>query len=180
MPLQMSKRCHGQRLAGDMFTAVRIKCKDMRREFGFFQNVTVRKDGKGLFDEIDPQRGTCPVLATAGVPCVLRRLEGAAENCSSKADFDNQWATYFMIEPSSGFAPPAWQDNVGPTIMYKADGTDLTEDDVCVLNDCVSTMLNQYAEGPGAVNPEVDFPAQLKSAISCYKAYQRRCHLKNG
>lgn len=166
--------------AGNTLQAVRINCDGMISKSGLLQTVALPRNGKGLFDGVDPKKGTCPVLALAGVPCVLRRLDGAAEGCSTKAHFDNQWSTFFMIEPVSGFAPPDWQDYVGPTIMYKADGSNLTEDDVMVLNDCVSTMLDRYADGPGAVDAAADFPDELKCCISNYKQMNSKVSLTIG
>ena len=146
--------------------AVKLSC-DRMTALGtpLVQTVTLpRSDGR-LFEGIDPEAGTCPVPAMLGVPIVVRRL-AAPECCTERAHFDNQWATWLHIEPAGGMAPMLWQSWIGPVVVYRADGGDLTDDDVSVLADCVSTLIDEYGEGPGAVVPERDItPQTMDNAI---------------
>ena len=49
-----------------------------------------------------------PVPALLGIQVYLTRVKPRSD-LVERADFDNQWATWMMIEPVSGFAPPQWQ-----------------------------------------------------------------------
>ena len=67
----------------------------------------------------------------------------------------NQWATWMMIEPVSGFAPPHWQSHVGPVVVWQPNGA-VSSHDMALLNDFLSMLLLRYSEGPGAVVPVSD------------------------
>lgn len=95
-----------------------------------------------------------PVAHMFGVPLMISRV-APVRALVSQADHDNQHTTWFMIEPKSGFAPPRWQTYVGPTVLFLADGRDLTPDDVSFLNSVFSSVLDDY--GDGDVVPERDF-----------------------
>ena len=73
-----------------------------------------------------------------------------------RPDYDNQWVTWMMIELGSGFAPMEWQGNIGPVVAWRDDGGDVSADDMCLLNDYLDGLLDQYSEGPGSVVPDRD------------------------
>jgi hypothetical protein len=69
----------------------------------------------GLFNAIDldathpihTQGIVCPVSAKVGLPIVIyRHLRENPLSMRRDAGLDNQQATYLMIDPESGFAPP--------------------------------------------------------------------------
>ena len=65
-------------------------------------------------------------------------------------DAVNQHATYFNIDMCSGIAPPHWQVGVGPVLIFRTDGTDMTEPDLDVAVDRVSDTLDMFGESiPG-------------------------------
>ena len=138
------------------------------------QAVALARSDRRLFEGIDPKAGTCPVLALAGAPVVVRRL-AAPECCTQRRDFDNKWATMFHIHPVSGFAPMSWQSWVGPVVVYRADGGDLTKDDVSVLWDFVSRLIDRYGDGPGAVVPKRHItPEALDACIATERDNNRK------
>lgn len=83
---------------------------------------------------------TSAVSACLGFPLRLTRVQPRSA-LTDRAHFDNQWATYMAIDPESGFAPPSWQSHVGPCVVWRPDG-DTSSDDMCLLNDFISDLLN--------------------------------------
>ena len=125
------------------------------------QVVLPRTDTR-LFEGIDPEKGTCPAVALAGIPLVVRRLH-PPEGCTTRSHHVNKMATFFNIQVDNGFAPIAWQAWVGPALAYRADGGDLTEDDVFCLYDCVTRLADRFSE-MGKV-PKSRFPVELDCCI---------------
>lgn len=62
------------------------------------------------------------------------------------ADLDNQWATYLMIDPISGFAPPKWQARVGPVVVFRPDGTDISMKEVACMHGFIDQLLDDFSE----------------------------------
>ena len=94
-----------------------------------------------------------PISARLGFPLRVTRVP-ARSKLSRREDFDNQWATYMLIEIRSGFAPDEWQAFVGPVVVWRPDG-DVSSDDMCLLNDFLSDLLDgPYSEG--TMNPDRD------------------------
>ena len=94
-----------------------------------------------------------PISARLGFPLRVTRVN-ARSKLSHRGDFDNQWATYMLIDERSGFAPDEWQAFVGPVVVWRPDG-DVSSDDMCLLNDFLSSLL----DGPyndGTLNPDRD------------------------
>jgi hypothetical protein len=82
------------------------------------------------FDEAQPS----PVMARIGIPLCVLPL-GAGTN--------NQWATWFMINPVSGFAPPKYQ-NLGPCLILRRDRVPISTDQVALLGDYFGGLLDQF------------------------------------
>lgn len=92
--------------------------------------------------------GNCPAFALCGFPLQLHKAK-PRETLRDQAEYDNQLATYAMIEPRNGFAPMSWQSYVGPVYMYRANGmADLTEEDMDIVEDFLNSLIDQYGEGP--------------------------------
>ncbi|KAF8190350.1 hypothetical protein K438DRAFT_2018688 [Mycena galopus ATCC 62051] len=90
----------------------------------------------GIFNEVDVdathpihiQGVACPVSAQVGLPIVMyRHLKQDPLKMRPDARLDNQKATYLMIDPESGFAPPQWQSCVGSVTVMRKDGKPLTK-----------------------------------------------------
>lgn len=88
---------------------------------------------------------TAPVSTLLGIPLRLTHVKPRSK-LTKLTDFDNQWATWLMIEPKSGFAPPEWQAYVGPVVVWRPDGA-VSSHDMALLNDFLSIMLDHYSVG---------------------------------
>lgn len=123
--------------------AVRLSCAGER---SFIQPL-VLPVGHHLLDDSPPAQGTCPVLHLIGQPIVMRKLPPSATLASNRAGLNNQWATWFMIDPISGLAPPDWLQAVGPVLLFRPTLQELTVEQVTRLNDFVFRLLDYYADG---------------------------------
>ena len=90
--------------------------------------------------------GNAPAMALCGVPLVVQQTQ-PINRLVHQADYDCQHATWLMIEPISGLAPPRWQSFVGPVIVYRPGGQDLGLDDMDLLIEFVSGVLEHYDAG---------------------------------
>ena len=106
-----------------------------------------------MFKNTSPT-GSSPFLRAIGHPMIIKNTEPVCR-LVERADYDNQWATLFMIDLVTGFAPPEWQSKVGPMIMYRPDATDLTTADVACMNDFVNVLLDKYSEGTVVPNRDI-------------------------
>ncbi len=62
---------------------------------------------------------------------------------------DNQWATYFMIDPVTGFAPPMWEGGaVEDVLICRTDGLPMTVQHVLVLGEFFSHVLDAFGTQP--------------------------------
>lgn len=94
-------------------------------------------------------QGNAPALAMCGVPIVVEQTQHrGSRKLRERPDYDCQFATWLMIDPKSGFAPDKWQSWVGPVVVYRPGGLDFGSDDINVLTQWVSTLLDYYSE-PG-------------------------------
>lgn len=100
-----------------------------------------------MFTECSPN-GNSPALALCGLPLVVQKVE-PVNSLFDRSDYDNHMATWLMIEPSSGFAPPEWQSYVGPVLVYRPGGLDFSSDDNNVTNEFLGALLDMYGDGPG-------------------------------
>ncbi|KAJ7783495.1 hypothetical protein DFH07DRAFT_727660 [Mycena maculata] len=87
---------------GTIIRGMILACESDRKNYGLFNEV-----------DIDPTHpihthGTvCPVSAKVGLPLVIyRHLQEDPFNMVQESGLDNQRATFLMIDPHSGFAPP--------------------------------------------------------------------------
>lgn len=88
----------------------------------------------------------CPVPRLCGIPLMVAKMQPFVK-LGDQGDYDNQWATYLMIDPKSGFAPLEWQSYVGPVVAYRDDGEDFSCQDMSMLNNYLSALLDRYPEG---------------------------------
>ena len=87
----------------------------------------------------------CPVPRLCGIPLVVAKVQPYVR-LGERGDYDNQWATFLMIESSNGFAPPAWQSHVGPVVVYRDDNGDFNRDDMLMLNSYLSNLLDRFSD----------------------------------
>ena len=88
-----------------------------------------------------------PVSTRLGFPLRVARVQPRSELQGGQPS-DNQWATWMMIEATSGFAPPAWQSGVGPVVVWRPDAP-VSADDMYRFHDCLSETLHRYSDGHG-------------------------------
>ena len=60
---------------------------------------------------------------------------------------DNQPATFLMIDPKNGIAPPPWQRRVGPCTVARVDGCAFTADDYSIVHDYLCALLDAWGDG---------------------------------
>lgn len=114
-------------------------------------------------------RGNAPAMALCGLPLVVKKTT-PRKRLGDRADYDNQWATWLMIEPNSGFAPAEWQSGVGPVLVYRPSGKIFSADDMDATNEFLSSLLDAYGDGPEFnprtwINPDFfrNFVQQLRA-----------------
>lgn len=92
-------------------------------------------------------RGNAPVFTLCGLPLMVEKVK-PYKPLAEGYQRDNQWATWMMIEPHTGFAPAEWVGGVGPVLVYRPRGLDFGPDDALVINDFLSGLLDMYSNGP--------------------------------
>jgi len=97
------------------------------------------------------RRGNAPALDLCGIPLVIEKVN-PVKPLSDRWEFDNQWTTYMMIEPRSGFAPFEWQAFNGPVLVYRPGGLDFGVNDMVAVNEFTDQLLDLYPSD-SAVDP---------------------------
>ena len=87
-----------------------------------------------------------PISQKIGFPLIVQRpvdqqIRGPAA--------DNPHATWLMIDPRSGFAPPEWQKDVGNVLVARADKSPLDIKTLAAITDYISDILDAFGDGPG-------------------------------
>jgi hypothetical protein len=62
--------------------------------------------------------------------------------------------TMLHMRSRSGLAPPEWGSLVGPVVVWRPGGVAVSSDDMCLFNDFLSGLLDQY--GDGDIDPARD------------------------
>lgn len=99
-----------------------------------YKEVTVQP-GDDIFNT-----GAAPITQKFGFPLLLRRTE-ANKN-------DNIHATWLMISPDNGIAPPEWQSGVGDCLVARADKKPLDYSTLAAITDYVSDIMNAFSDEP--------------------------------
>ena len=94
--------------------------------------------------------GNTPVLNRCGFPLVIVRYPYNRQ-IRPRSHYDNQFATYMLINVQSGFAPPEWQSYVGPVLAYRPQPEDqyvqhFSRLDFEIVWDFLSGILDQFGE----------------------------------
>ncbi|KAI4283086.1 MAG: hypothetical protein L6R38_002439 [Xanthoria sp. 2 TBL-2021] len=97
-------------------------------------------------DDIFNQAPT-PISQSIGFPLILRRTKPVSENSARSANDDNAHATWLMIDPGHGFAPPEWQSGVGDVLVVRADRKPLDIAMLAAVTDYVSNILDAFGDG---------------------------------
>lgn len=86
-----------------------------------------------------------PISRRLGFPLRITRVLPRSK-LTGRADFDNQLVTYMMLELRSGFAPMSWQSYVGPAVVWRESGAPFSSDDMILLDQFISDLLERYSE----------------------------------
>ena len=92
-----------------------------------------------------------PVSKLCGFPLRVTRVRprayrpDAEPDSDEKSEFDrdNNWVMLMMIEASSGEAPPEWQDDEGPVVVWRPDGA-VSCQDMHLFNDFLADVKDLY------------------------------------
>ncbi|KAJ7481653.1 hypothetical protein FB451DRAFT_133796 [Mycena latifolia] len=97
---------------------------------------------------IHTQGIVCPVSAQVGLPLVIyRHLRADPSSMDRDPGLDNQRATFLMIDPESGFAPPEWQMCVGSVTVMRQDGKPLTRQSIETIWMYHNRLLDLFGDG---------------------------------
>ena len=108
-----------------------------------------RNAGVKYYKEVQvpaPKGQPCPLSVCLGTPFVVMKTEPVV-TLESSFDAVNQHATWLNIDLASGFAPPEWQSNVGPVVVVRTDGIDMSEADLDRAVNIVSDVLDKFGDG---------------------------------
>ena len=83
-----------------------------------------------------------PISRMIGIQLCVAKVDPLNEVLTDRADFDNQFATYLLIDPTSGFAPARWQSFVGPVVVWRASREPFSADDAFLVHDFLSALLD--------------------------------------
>jgi hypothetical protein len=148
---------------------VRLSCNgEWENGMPFVQTLT-----KLSTDPIFQEKSNCPVGSIINLPLVIKKLH---YNSSSRADYQNQWATYIKLDPShGGFASLDWQDYVGPVYIFRPGGRlDFTDEDLEIFHDFCYRLLGEWGEDDFNSKREITAKKYVNNAIN-YKRNAPEC-----
>ena len=92
-------------------------------------------------------QAAAPITQSFGFPLILRRMKPFSAHRAPSANDDNMHATWLMIDPGHGFAPPEWQSAVGDVLVVRADRKPLYMAELAAITDYVSDILDTFGDG---------------------------------
>lgn len=99
----------------------------------------------GTKDSIWKSGVRVPISDIFEVPLIVKRhLKEHPFDIDRDHGLDNQPITYLMINPATGFAPPEWQENVGPVTVARADRKPLSRAQLDIIYEFVSRIVNLF------------------------------------
>lgn len=93
-------------------------------------------------------KSEAPLPALLGIPLIFRRLPSSQFD-NRAGGLDNQIITYLNIELESGFAPPAWQSDVGTVLVARQDKKPLLEQHLEGVWMYCDHILDLFGDGDG-------------------------------
>ncbi|KAF7316395.1 MYND-type domain-containing protein [Mycena indigotica] len=161
-PLKQCSRCKQAKYCSTECQTADWKLhKRVCRPEGTVRGIVMACDGEtrqnnGLFNEIDLDPShpihtkgvVCPMSKKVGLSIVIyRHLQEDPLSMERTARLDNQRATYLMINPVDGFAPPEWQMCVGTVTVMRQDGKPLTRESIETIWMYHDHLLDLFGEG---------------------------------
>ncbi|KAG8904575.1 hypothetical protein FRB99_001538 [Tulasnella sp. 403] len=120
-----------------------------------FQDTTITP-AHAVFSPVDLQSRTSPISKLIGIPIAFwrHRQDDPMSHLGSsiRETLDNQSVTYMMINPKTGFAPPQWQQGVGPVTVARLDYQPMSWVDLELIWMFCDDIIEQFG---GEVPPSV-------------------------
>lgn len=85
-----------------------------------------------------------PITQKFGFPLIV---QPPSTRPARVADNDNVHATWLMIDPGNGLAPPEWQSAVGDCLVARADKKPLDIQTLAAITDYVSDIMDAFGDG---------------------------------
>ena len=133
-----STESHG---AASRIQAVIVRCDVEKTKFSPWSATTIPADHPVFSQDVPP------VPRLINIPLVLGRMGTRSAN---RADLDNQIATYLNIDADCGFAPTAWQSNVGTVLVARKDRKPLLPQHLEGVWMYCDHILDVFGKGEGA------------------------------
>ena len=93
------------------------------------------------------ESGNSPVMERCGIPLVIKKVKPKSK-LTHQAEYDNQWATWCMIDTVYGMAPMEWQKGVGPVLIYRPGGLNFNDSDMDIVGDYLGHLLDCFGDDP--------------------------------
>lgn len=85
-------------------------------------------------DQVFDAAALSPAISRCGIPLCLLPI---------KAGENNQWCTFLMIDPISGWAPPQYQ-SLGKVLLLRRDRMPVTKAHVYQLGDFICNIVDHF------------------------------------
>jgi len=139
--------------------AVTVPCMLEQKSTPLFSATTISSD------HIVFSKPVLPIPGLIEIPLVMHKVLTWSTG-TSRADLDNQIATYLNIDADSGFAPPAWQSEVGTVVVARKDKKPLLPQHVEAVFEYCNGILDRFGDGEGA-------PRALYNRAAFQKSWNR-------
>lgn len=149
--------------ASETIQAVICRCDG---DSGLKWSTTTIPSSHAIFD-LDPS----PVPSLLEVPLVFQRLTAHTKHTAA---LDNRMVTFMNINPTTGFAPPEWQQCVGNVLVARKDRKPLLEQHVEVVWMHCDGILDRFGDGEGPPTDEYS-----KQAFEEYWTYYKEGMILN-
>lgn len=128
--------------------AVIVRCNDDPAPGAKWSATTIPSDHP-IFSQQGPGAGReAPLPAALGIPLAFRRLP-SSQFRKRPSSLDNQIVTYMNIELESGFAPAAWQSEVGTVLVARLDGRPFLPQHLEAVWQYCDYILDLFGDGGG-------------------------------
>ena len=119
-------------------------------------------------------QGNSPVFERCEFPIYCCQYP-CDRNANARAAYDNQFATYMKITMEEGLAPQAWQQYVGPVLVFRPQNGEahqhISNVDIGILWDFANNILDKW--GDGFWLPEVKQRVRDACSKNCLTNYVR-------
>lgn len=115
---------------------VRLKCQ--AGGASGYEQATVSRDD-AIFSA-----PPAPITQKFGFPLIV---QPPPTRPARTADNDNPHATWLMIDPDQGLAPPEWQSAVGDCLVARADKKPLKIQTLAAITDYTSDIMDAFGDG---------------------------------